>query len=356
MENSLGNINLQNAADLNPATGVSLSGRQFNFKEPYTETTNFTLQYQFTKSDSVQAGYVGTFGHHLDTPSTTNSASEILPPGASLLSHIPFPNFGANSEVETTKAASNYNSLQLVYARQMNDGLSLLANYTYSKCLTNQMVFGGTLPLYRAEWLPGFGIGPDYQLCATDATQVTHVSGTYELPVGQGRRFFSGSHGFLQGVIGGWMVNFIFTHESGQPFTIKCPVATTAFFGCNANLVPGQNIYAGPHNQHQWLNPTAFANPPVAVAGETSFAVLGGRAGQARGPGLTNLDSSLFKDFSIGRQVRLQFRAEAFNTLNTPQFSNPSSQLNFTNTTNFSEITALRGNARLLQFALKLYF
>ena len=63
--------NLQDASQLNPASGVSLSGRQFNFKMPYTETTNLTVQYQFTNHDSIQAAYVGTFGRHLDAPSTS---------------------------------------------------------------------------------------------------------------------------------------------------------------------------------------------------------------------------------------------------------------------------------------------
>jgi hypothetical protein len=355
MENSLGNTNLQDASQLNPAKGVSLSGRQFNFQMPYTETTNLTVQYQFTNHDSVQVAYVGTFGHHLDAPSTSNSASQVVAPGASIFSYIPFPDFAPNSEVESTKASSNYNALQLVYERQMHAGFSMLANYTYSKCLTDQLVFGGTLPLYRAEWLPGFGIGRDYQVCATDATHVTHISGTYQLPVGQGKMLFQQANGVAQAVIGGWALNFIYTHESGQPFTIPCPVATSAFFGCNANVLPGQNIYAGPHNQQQWLNPAAFANPRPAVTGQTDFSFLGGEAGQARGPSLSNLDASLFKDFSIHDDFRLQFRAESFNITNTPAFKNPGN-LNFTSPTKFSQITALRGTARKLQFALKLYF
>jgi hypothetical protein len=238
----------------------------------------------------------------------------------------------------------------------MTHGLSVLANYTYSRCLTNQIVFGGTLPLYRAEYLPGFGIGQDYQLCQTDSTHVFHGSGTYEVPLGHGRQFLSGVNSWVDTAIGGWAFNYIFTHQSGQPFTLSCPVATSAFFGCYANVQPGANIYAGPHDQQQWLNPAAFVNPPIASAAQTSFAVLGGRGMQARGPGLTNLDASLFKEFSIHEQIRLQFRAEAFNLSNTAQFKNPSSQLNFNNATKFSQITALVGTPRLLQFALKLYF
>ena len=173
--------------------------------------------------------------------------------------------------------------MQLVYERQMHNGLSVLGNYTYSKCLTNQMVFGGTLPLYRAEWLPGFGIGRDYQVCSTDAKHVTHVSGTYQLPIGRGKMLFQQANSVAQAMVGRWAVNFIYTHESGQPFTIPCPVATSAFFGCNANVLPGQNLYPALHNQQQWLNPAAFAKiAKPAVTGQTDFSFLGGEAGQAR--------------------------------------------------------------------------
>lgn len=110
------------------------------------------------------------------------------------------------------------------------------------------------------------------------------------------------------------------------------------------------------HNQTQWLNPDAFANPAKATAiGQTDYSVLGGGPQQARGPGFNNLDSSIFKDFNVKDAMQVQFRAEAFNTLNTPQFAQPGS-LDFTNKAAFSSITSLRNNARLLQLALKLSF
>ena len=108
---------------------------------------------------------------------------------------------------------------------------------------------------YRAPYLPGFGIKADYGYCGDDTTHVFHYSGTYQLPVGDGKRFAGSATGALNQVIGGWSVNWITTLESGLPFTIGCPAgATTGDFGCNALLVPGQNIYAGPHNINDFLN------------------------------------------------------------------------------------------------------
>ncbi len=120
--------------------------------------------------------------------------------------------------------------------------------------------------------------------------------------------------------------------------------------------MPGQNVYGGPHNVTQWLNPTAFATPPVATAvGQSDYSPLGGGSNQVRGPGFQDLDMSLFKQFPIREGTKLEFRAEAFNLGNWHSFANPSN-LNFLNPTGFSAITASRSNPRILQLALKLYY
>lgn len=81
----------------------------------------------------------------------------------------------------------------------------------------------------------------------------------------------------VQAAVGGWALNYIVTYQSGQPFTIPCPIKTTSYFGCNAIKVAGVDMYAGPHNQQQWLNPKAFSNPPVATQiGQSDYSPLGG--------------------------------------------------------------------------------
>jgi hypothetical protein len=270
---------------------------------------------------------------------------------------VPFPDFARNAIYETTNATSSYNSMQATYQRQMSAGLSILANYTWSKCMSNQHTQASQNTQYRAQWLPGFGINGDYGLCDTDATNVIHVGGTYALPVGHGRTFLGDSNGLVDSVLGGWGVYAIYSYQSGQPFTLGCPVSTSNF-GCNADVVPGQDLDAGPHNKTQWLNPAAFAQPALATAiGQTDFAPLGGGPQQARGPGFNNLDASLFKTFHIHESTGLEFRAEAFNATNTPQFGQPGNLNNYTNVkSGFATITSMRNDQRLVQLALKLYY
>ncbi|MEO6981998.1 MAG: TonB-dependent receptor, partial [Edaphobacter sp.] len=342
---------------INSGKGLNLYGRQYNFQTPYIQTVNLTVQNQFTNHDSIQIAYVGAMGRHLDNLGYFNSPTQILPPSVNPQNYVPFPSFARNATYESTNATSSYNSLQATYERQMGAGLSVLANYTFSKCLTNQHTQASQNQQYRAEWLPGFGIGADYGLCDTDATNVVHASGSYQLPFGHGRTYLSSSNKATDLVLGGWNVNLIYTYQTGQPFTLTCPTSTSAF-GCFANVVQGANIYAGPHNYRQWLNPQAFAQPPAAtVIGQSDLSPLGGSPQQARGPSFKNLDVSILKNFALTEIFRLQFRAEAFNATNTTPFAQPGT-LNFTST-NFSSITGARngGNAsRRLQLAMKLSF
>jgi hypothetical protein len=359
MEQAFTSLNFQDPT-INSGVNLSMYGRQYNFQTPYIETQNLTIQDQFTNHDSIQIGYVGTEGRHLDNLGYNNANTEILPPGTNPQNYIPFPSFARNATYETTNAVSGYNGLQTTYEHQLSAGLYLLANYTWSKCMTDQHTQAGQNQQYRAEWLPGFGIARDRALCDADAAHSFHLAGTYDLPFGHGRAWMSNATKATDALLGGWIVNFIYGYQSGQPFTVTCPVATTSDFTCFANVVQGQSLYAGPHNHTQWLNPAAFAQPPAATAiGQADFSPLGGGQQQARGPAWNNLDSSVLKNFAITESVRFQFRVEAFNTTNTPPFAQPG-QLNFT-TSNFSNISSTKnsnGNngARTLQFALKLFY
>jgi len=357
MENAFQQINIGDPT-VNSGNGLNLYGRQYDYQTPYIQSMNLTVQDQFTNRDSIEIGYVGSVGRHLDNLGYFNSPSTMLRPGDNPQNYVPFKDFARGATYETTNATSSYNSLQTTYERQLSSGLSLLANYTYSKCMSNQHTQASQNSQYRAQWLPGWGISRDYGLCDADATNVIHASGTYDLPFGHGRTWLGNANKPTDLVLGGWTVNFIYTFQTGQPFTIGCPTATSGF-GCFANVKPGADIYAGAHTYQHWLNADAFSPPPVATAiGQTDYSPLGGNPQQARGPHFNNLDASVLKNFRFTESLRLQFRAEAFNATNTTPLAQPGS-LNFNNPSNFASISGARnsGNAsRRLQLALKLFY
>jgi hypothetical protein len=368
IESGLSHIPLTSAA-AEPG-GVGFIGEDFKNKTPNTQGYNLTLQYQLAANDTFQVGYVGNTVHHLGVYVNPNTPREILPLGLDSLSFSPYPDFSGATYTEFA-GNSHYNGLQMNYEHRFNQGLSVLGNFTWSNCITNAVdVLNATANTgYRAAFLPGWGINKDYGRCDFDINKVVHVSGIYELPVGRGKRFMHDSGRAMNAVLGGWVTNWILTLQDGQPGTIPCATGTTSGFGCYAIKVSGQNPYAGPHSVNQWLNPAAFATPPVATTiGQADFSPLGGGPDQFVGPGFHRLDFSLFKIFQLTERFRLEFRSEFFNLTNHPNFSNPGfggngvtaapGSLDYTSNS-FGTITSTRdgqNDQREIQFALKLYF
>ncbi|HXX23206.1 MAG TPA: TonB-dependent receptor [Terriglobia bacterium] len=352
---------------------VSFTGEDFHMKTPYTQGYNLTLQYEMTPNQTVSLGYVGNTVRHLGSYINANEPSVILPTSvANPLPYYPYPDFSLSTTNTSMSSDSYYNSMQLNFERRFSQGLQLLANFTWSQCKTDAVdVLNGTAHSgYRAALLPGFGIQGDYGLCDFQIPHVVHASGLYELPVGKGKRFLNDAHGITNAILGGWRTNWILTLQDGQPWTVGCVIGTTENFGCNALLVPGQNVYAGPHNVNQWINPAAFATPPSATTvGQSDYAPLGGAPSNFLGPGFHRMDASFFKEFPTSERTRLEFRAEIFNITNHPNFSPPGysgngviaapGSLDYTSPATFGKITStrdLQNDQREIQFALKFYF
>jgi len=370
LETGFTGIPLTSAA-IEPA-GVSFTGEDYHVPTPYTQGYNLTVQYQLGGNDSVQAGYVGNTVHHLGTYVNPNTPWEILPPGLNALSYSPYPDFSSYMVYSSFAGDSHYNSLQVNYERRVGHGLNVLANFTWASCISDaaDVLNPTALTSYRAPFLPHFGMHGDFGRCDFDINKVVHLSGIYELPFGHGRPFGGDSGGVVNAIVGGWDANWILTLQDGQPGTVPCVIATTSGFGCYALQVPGVNPYAGKHNVDQWLNPAAFATPPVAATiGQADYSPLGGGPSNFRGPGFHRMDFALFKQFQLTERFRLEFRSEFFNLTNHPNFSNPGSTLNgvpsapgalnYNNPTNFGKITSTRdgqNDQREIQFALKLYY
>ena len=350
---------------LNPslvqAEGLAFRGIQLNYKTPYMQMFNLTTQYQLSANDSIELGYVGSLGRHIESFPGTNDTSELLPPGTNYTAYAPYPDFGYGSSYSATEGSSSYHSLQAKYTRRLAKGLDMLAAFTWAKTMTDagDLLSGGGVAGYRAPYIPNFGIQGDYGLADFDIRKAFSLSGTYQLPVGKGQHFLSGGHGVANALLGGWIMNWIVTLDDGFPQTIGCATAGAAGVGCYALLVPGQGEYAGPHNVNQWMNPAAFANPPFATTiGQTNLAPLGGAGTQVVGPGIHRLDWSLFKQFQTSERTRVEFRAEFFNLTNHPNFALPA-YTNYSNTSTFGEITSTEdspNDPRQIQFALKFYF
>jgi hypothetical protein len=183
-----------------------------------------------------------------------------------------------------------------------------------------------------------------------DARHRFVFSGSYTLPTARSLTHLAGA------IVNGWQVNTIVSLATGTPFTVydsdNAPMEgsspeITGFYSSRPNVVSNPNN--GPHTPNQWVSASAFQElTPEANPGQ--FGNEGRNA--IRGPGLATADISLFKNFGIAEKSRVQFRAEAFNTLNHPNFMLPENDLA---SPDFGQILQA-APPRLLQLALKFIF
>jgi hypothetical protein len=344
------------------ANQLALKGIKQKMLTPYTKNYNVSAEYRLSPNNSVELAYVGSTGQDLYSNVGLNEVSQILPAYQDRQAFVPYQNFAYGSSYVTMQGISDYRAGQLRFMHSTSHGLMFLADYTYSKARTDALnplnyPFG---QIYRAPNIAGFGVHGDYGLADFDIRNAVHFSGSYELPIGQGKRFLGGDGGgIFAKILGGWAVNWILTLQDGQPVTIPCSIATASGVGCDALLVPGEPVSGGPHSVNQYWNPAAFTNPAVAIStGQSDLTPLGGAPTQAVGPGLHRIDFSLRKILKLSETTKLEFRAEAFNLTNHPNFAQPSN-LNFSDPVHFGQINSTLENpndARQIQIAVRVYF
>ena len=325
------------------ANGLTLRGVEFDYKTPRYHNYNVTLQMEPIANHSVEIGFVGTRGRHLETFTGMNNVQVLLPPGTNPQPFVQFPDFARGSLNIRTVGVSSYDSLQAKFQRRYHAGLQFLLSYTLSDSKTNagDSLSGGNVGGLRAPDVAGWDLANDIGLSGFHTKHAFVFSGSYDLP-GKGP------------ILSGWRTNWVLSLYSGQAQTINCSVASGSGTGCYA-LVVG-DPYAGAHDVNQFYNPAAFADPkPVATIGQTDFSPLGGTRSQVTGPPLRQLDMGVARQIRLRGQTQFEVRVEAFNITNLPAFNAPGS-LNFLDARNFASITGMRNTPRQIQLGAKVYW
>jgi hypothetical protein len=270
-------------------------------------------------------------------------------PGASAVAtRRPYPRFG-DGTFNCTCANSSYNSLQVTYQSHFSSGFDFQGAYTYAHSLDNSSGNTNAVGIQNSRDLRWYRGNSDF-----DIRHAVVLSWSYELPFGRGKRFASGAHGFTQGVIGGWQLNSIDTFSTGSPFT---PVMVTSLLNSGSTVQWPNRIGSGRLENptiNAWFNTADFVSPGNYTFGNSGRNIL-------FGPGTRQFDVSLFKSivFNEGGTRRLQFRAETFNILNTPQFNNPNAQIGNQAAGTITSAGApllYQRTSRQIQLALKLYW
>jgi hypothetical protein len=337
-----------------PGVRVSISGTDVNLRSAYSEQWFAGIQQRLVENFVLSVDYVGTGGRKLYIRNDINRFTgdrASLAVGAARLN----PNFGGTTYVENGPG-SNYNGVNVQLQRQFNRGLTFSVNYTWSKSLDYVSDPGLAdysnvgMPLYTGT-MDVNNIRLDYGPSNFDVRHKLSAYATWALPI-----HFSDSK--LQTFLGGWQLNGVLTLQTGRPFSVICTNIYTCDYNGDGNGFDRPNAPSwgnnGSWSRSDYLSGVFtradFSNPnPVGSLGTN------GNLGRNtfRGPGYANLDASIFKDFTMPRETKLEFRAEVFNLFNRVNLYLP--QSNLSSALNFGKsITAFP--SRRMQLALRFVF
>jgi hypothetical protein len=336
------------------ARNIGTSSYQRDLRNAYSQQWNFNIQRELPGETVLEVGYYAnkanklmrrTEGNYaLPGPGVVNARrryTTVLVPGDNVLVG-PL----ANTFRHEATANSNFHSLQTKVEKRFSAGLSLLGSYMWSKAISDgrgESAAGGvsnSLPQdplnYRAE----------RSLADEHRAHRFVVSYNYDLPFGRGKSHLANAGAIAEGFLGGWAIGGITTLSTGrlQNLSVQGNPSNTGNPD-RPDVVGDWRLDSDQRTLERWFNTSAFVRNAAYSYGNAGRNLI-------EGPAEVNFDLAVYKSFTIREGMRLQFRAEAFNLMNTPQFGVPNAQVG---NPAFGSIGSA-GRPRNLQFGLKFVF
>lgn len=376
-------LNLPSGSSQGLLTGIGssfenpLSGDN---KVGYTQNWDLDIQRQLPFNILLDVSYVASHGVHLNKSGENDwNADQLTPAALALGSQLqqsvtnpfygiittgpeagktiarsyleaPFPQFTAVDLSYLLGGYELYDSFQLKVNKRLSQGLNLLVSFTGQKQMDDYSgienvgnITGGIQNIYNPN--------AEYAVSSNDISKSLVVSGVYALPFGRGQQFGTRWSRPVDVLLGGWQLNGIETAHTGFPLSVS--TQNTANAGNNVlrpNLTGESPVVHGSVRSrlNGYLNEAAFSQPAPFTFGDAPRTLSNVRA-----PSYYDLDFSVFKNFHASDHVNVQFRAEAFNSLNQVVFGNPNLVLT---SGQFGVITSQSNTPREIQFALKILF
>lgn len=357
--------------------GQTVSFLNPDMKDPYSLRWNFGIQQELRKNLLVEVDYIGNHAVHLPVAATQlnviprqylsslpvrdqnliNQLTGTAPnpfagliPGTSLNTSTTtveqllsvYPQFPVGSgsgstgvvEENLTEGSSYFESLNARVEQRLSHGLSLIGVYTYSRLIEED------------TWLNDTDTKFEKRVSPFDHPQHFVVASSYQLPIGKGRAIDLNSR-WTNALLGGWILNGIYTYQTGAPLVWSNGSTTTigdyVYFGGNLALDPRQ-VNGVAFNTSDFDTKSADQLQFHIRTFSTTFPNL-------RADGINNLDASLLKSFTFTEHAYFQLRFETFNILNHPTFSAPNTT---PTSTSFGLITAQANLPRQIQLGARL--
>jgi hypothetical protein len=308
-----------------------------NLKSTRYQQFNLAVEKEFA-GNVATIGYVGNIGDFVSSGNNQNLNLAPIGPGgvqarrifASTLPRINTINYF------TTQHESSYHALQLIFQRRFREGLSLTTHYTRSVAKVSGPTPWAVIDPVTREFTE------EWSYSGNDVPHAWVGQVNYALPFGQNWT------GVAHAVLAGWQVNMNAFWQSGRPWgvTNSTERANTGG-GDRPNMVGDPILPKDQRTVQRWFNTSAFEAQPQFTLGNAPTTV-------GWGPAQRRLDLSLFKDFALRSDARLQLRWEVYNVTNVANFANPNTALG---NAQFGSISST-GNSipRQMQFAAKVLF
>jgi hypothetical protein len=296
------------------------------FRRGYIQSWNLSIERRLPADVLVNVAYVGNrFAHELngrDINAAPLGAGSAGQPLARYGRFITTPSYEGYLD-------SKYHSLQVSVNRRTASGLFLQGSYTWSRTMafTDDNTYGNNVRFNcpPSPAMPQGCLQLNYGPTSFDRTHMGKAAFVWELPFGA-KHALSTSNRALNAIIGGWQINGIFTVMTGAPLQISQSRNGLNTPGTPQNpFVVTQPEYIKDEAQFDaysgvyWFNPTAF----VPNFTNNEIGNIPRRVSWLRGPGVTQLDASLFRHFRFGERFDFEVRAEAMNVTNSTHFGDP---------------------------------
>jgi hypothetical protein len=321
-------------------------------RAPYTQEWTASIQQDLGHQTLLELTYTGSVTHKLWKRYDQNEDAFATVGGAPV--GRPYQNFQHGMLTSANEGGSNFNGLSAKLEKRSSNGLFYLVNYQWSKNLDNN---SGEADSNDTSYATHFNFDRSYS--NFDSPHRVVGSAGYELPFGANKKYLT--HGVGNAIAGGWQVQPIVQLRAGYPFSVTAGSGSCTcgqYVPQRVNLAPGRTSGKLAHRTPlKYFDKTAYVLP-TAVTGSTSQFSGGISNYQGtvtrntlRGPGTAQVDFSAIKNIPLFERFTAQFRAEAFNIINHPNYGNPANNIS---NSNVGQISSTSFDNRDLQFALKL--
>ena len=286
-----------------------------NYRTPYAQTWNLSIQHDLGKGFFVELGYLGTKGTRLDVQTLPNEGPGGLGNRHQLGNAVGFT-------YDQSIGDSSYHAAQVRVTRRFNRGISMQAFYSFSKSIDDSSSFGGAGNTVAQNWLD---LAAERGLSSFDRRHSFDMNWVWTSPAGNPGSRIAGN-GIAGRLLRDWQLSGSITAQTGTPLTARvlgntAKLAQTGGIGSGRAEATGLDLAAATG----FFNLAAFTAPPPGEFGDAGRNTI-------PGPSLVSLNAAFGRSFQFGEsRRRLELRLEGSNVLNHVNFTNINTVVNATN-------------------------